>query len=57
MGLSFKDLCGRNIPSEVDKLISKLINGECVTSKEEMQLYVNNSEEIERRLRKGARGV
>ena len=37
--------------SKVDKLVEKIVAGKFPTSKEELQLYVNNSEEIERRLK------
>ena len=36
---------------EIDKLVRKIVRGEPTTSREERQLYVNHSEEIERRLK------
>lgn len=37
--------------SKIDKLVDKIAAGKFPTSKEELQLYVNNSEEIERKLK------
>jgi len=41
--------------TKVDKLILKIMKGTSEMSKEELQLYVNNSAEIEKRLRKVSR--
>lgn len=37
--------------SELDKLVSRMLRGEDVNSDEDLQLYKNNSEEVERRLK------
>ena len=38
-------------PWKLDKFITKIVNGLPITSNEELQLYLNNSEAIESRLK------
>jgi hypothetical protein len=37
--------------NEVDDLVKRIIKGEAEVSTEDLQIYVNNSEEVERQLK------
>ena len=43
--------------NEVDDLVRRIISGEAEVSTEDLQIYVNNSEEVEERLREYQRRV